>query len=394
MKNTDDNQVRDLFTLLDQTCGPINYTAVLPNVEEGQFSGIDTFVQDANSVSQAIHDEKEPGARIIFKHTNHVHAPGHISDTKALARPHIAAAHEKYWFNASSGLDKQDAVKDHVWWPFVSLAANRRSEGKESEKEALDSLDLLLLSRPDVLGAFGLLIDEECVVLYFAIGGFGFDNFSFRWGTFSLRTAMATMIYTLYHPWTNPSISLMDSFDFRKGPATYEITFSAAIAFNEDEPPTEDEDEPPTEVAEDGIPNGQHSIECPGFIVRAAHSTAGTRTHVFVFDTAHAVSECPRLSGRELRVIKSQLVKEKDGLKFEPDFFRLIHGSQRAPGVIPMTCYEYRPRVFPDGRRKRHVLLAMEVEGRKFSQIMKPRDILLASYNTLESKKHFLSAHA
>ena len=87
---------------------------------------------------------------------------GHVMDTKC--RPDIMAALQCHWKNGT------------VCWPLIQLAGEVGSKGKHpgnQSKQAISYLHYLLLARPDLDIAKGLLTDDNKVSFFFGIGGEG-----------------------------------------------------------------------------------------------------------------------------------------------------------------------------------------------------------------------------
>ncbi|KAJ8520785.1 hypothetical protein ONZ45_g2418 [Pleurotus djamor] len=359
------------------------------------FTKLATFLSDANSLSEAIHQEDDGEFaivvmlrirlisrvedRIIFRRTR---TGGGMEPTRvmdATSKPEITAAPRKYWIKGMLSNGESNAAEEtqyHVPWPCMSLAVKVVSQTDPEEQQSQAYPDLLLSSRPDLQATFGLLLTEKHALFLFGIGGFRFDKFLFRWGRPGIQKAMAAMIYALYHPdkLQRPFIKLA-SYDRDSGTCYYNITFQKAVLWKDAQT-----------VAGDG--HGEHEIKCTNFICKAGRSTPSSRCHVFVFQSPNDNNAPPRIHDRPIRVIKSQLVRHSEG-QYEPEFLQKVHNPEITPGVVRMTCYAYQPVTvkFPDGdETKRHVLLGLEQEGQSFLRIQTPQVMLLNAYNLLESK--------
>ena len=87
---------------------------------------------------------------------------GHVTDTKC--RPDIMAALQCHWKNGA------------MRWPLIQLAGEVGSKGKgpgNQSKQVISYLHYLLLARPDLDIAQGLLINDNKVSFFFEIGGEG-----------------------------------------------------------------------------------------------------------------------------------------------------------------------------------------------------------------------------
>ena len=106
-----------------------------------------------------------------FKPTGHVYPRGHVTDTEC--RPDITAAFETDWTKDNTTL-----------WPCIRLAGERASKGKSrdtQEKQAISYLHYLLLARPDLHVAHGLLTREDTITFLGGIGGYGVRSFEIPW---------------------------------------------------------------------------------------------------------------------------------------------------------------------------------------------------------------------
>ena len=166
----------EFFKFLD-----IKLPKEIPNVDEKRINK-DYLVTFANEVAKSIKDKREhylflswllcqhmiftldfpKRDTLVFNITENKRPPGHITDT--MYRPNFMAALQPHWKN------------DVVPWPFVRLAGETTSGGKthETQKEqAISYLHYLLLARPDLYVAQGLLSSDKNVVFLFGIGGEG-----------------------------------------------------------------------------------------------------------------------------------------------------------------------------------------------------------------------------
>ncbi|KAJ8515929.1 hypothetical protein ONZ45_g6726 [Pleurotus djamor] len=299
---------------------------------------------------------------LLFKHTEKSPQPGHVTDTKSA--PDITVAPEVYWFDdRTSNKGDTPEKKLNVPWPVMSLVGEKASSIGDhglvpQMQHAASYLDLLLLARPDLRGAFGLFISSDLITILFGIGGAGTLEFSFRWSSPCLPKAMVAMVYRLYHPdtWKDPSITRFYNSQTRS--CTYSITFSRCLRSDGSE----------------GLPRDAQ-VECEDFTLKSAQSSFGTRGHVFV----HGAS-IPTFDGKPIRVVKSQLVRKRPG-GYEPDILRRIHMPDVTLGVVRMACYQYHDS--PVSKRC-HVLIGLEQEGLSFMHIQTPQDLLIVLYNILE----------
>jgi hypothetical protein len=105
-----------------------------------------------------------------FKDTGNKSPPGHVTDTNC--KPDITASLENDW--------KHGVVP----WPFIRLAGVTASAGTNRgghKSQAISCLHYLLLTRPDLYVAQGLLSSDNTVIFYFGIGGEGIWQFEVEW---------------------------------------------------------------------------------------------------------------------------------------------------------------------------------------------------------------------
>ncbi|KAJ2919048.1 hypothetical protein MD484_g1312, partial [Candolleomyces efflorescens] len=372
-----------------------------PPVGLPRFFSLESFNDDANTTSVLVRNANS-GAEfhdlIEFKKTPHTTQPFHVTDPPA--RPDFVAARKSYWFDGST----QDGPADlnHVPWPCISLAGEDSSKDEQvpqQERLAISYLDLLLRSRSDLRGAFGLRVDKSRVLLLFGIGGAFVIEFQFRWASEFLPEAMAAMIYRLYSPgkWADPTIHMVHVRE--KHTCKYNITFNELKTLDDSDGPTDADEEDASRGK--GIINsegrqtgdgtgadkwtkakGKRSRTFENFVCRYASLSFGTRTHVFVYA---GPEPAPKVDGRTLRVIKNQLVQ--DNARFdEIDILRAVHQPTSAPGVVRLTCYEISQNLHPFVRRKQ-VRSGLEQRGIPFMSIKTTREMLMAAYDALEATR-------
>jgi len=115
---------------------------------------------------------------------------GHVTDTQC--EPDFTAAFDKHWGDENTTL-----------WPCIRLAGEAASAGKSKEqqkKQAISYLHYLLLARPDLYVAQGLLISNEGVTFLLGIGGKGIRRFSAAWTHPRSYKLMYAFVFRLYDP--------------------------------------------------------------------------------------------------------------------------------------------------------------------------------------------------
>ena len=126
---------------------------------------------------------------LVFDVTENKRSPGHVTDP--MCRPDFMAALQPHWKNGV------------VPWPFARLAGETASGGKfhETQKEqAISYLHYLLLARPDLYVAQGLLSSDKSVVFLFGIGGEVIRELEVEWVDEDLNKLLYAFIYRLYEP--------------------------------------------------------------------------------------------------------------------------------------------------------------------------------------------------
>lgn len=129
------------------------------------------------------------GPFLVFKSTGNKAQRGHVTDTEC--RPDFTAAFEEHW-----------GVDNTTLWPCIRLAGEQASKGKsraQQKKQAITYLHYLLLARPDLYVAQGLLTSIKGIMFLFGIGGNGIRQFSATWDD-NLYKLMYAFIYRLYEP--------------------------------------------------------------------------------------------------------------------------------------------------------------------------------------------------
>jgi hypothetical protein len=228
---------------------------------------------------------------LVFRDTGNQPLVGHVTDSKC--KPDITAAFDNHWQG------------DVTLWPCVRLAGEKASSGKSKEdqkKQAISYLHYLLLARPDLHVAQGMLISDEQVLFLLGIGGNGICSLPVLWDQKTLSNLMYAFIYRLYIPahFADPSY-LNVKLDVPKNSVEYTLHIA---------PPQTD------------------LIDCPGFFPLFASSPFGIRTHVL----ANPLSNV-RVNNWDLIVIKDQLCR-LDTRFDEQSILNDIHRPVKVPGVV------------------------------------------------------------
>ena len=272
---------------------------------------------------------------LVFRDTGNKSPSGHVTDT--MCKPDITAAFEKNWKNGV------------VPWPFIRLAGETASTGKthdEQRVQAISYLHYLLLARPDLYVAQGLLSSDKRVTFLFGIGGEGIRQFDVERKDKDFNKLLYAFISRLYDPgnFADPSYVKTEFDD--KTTATYTINI---------------------------IDRGG-TRECPGFYSIYARNPFATRTHVLSNPNFHG--------GNDFTVLKDQLCR--DGRRFaELEILdKYVHKPERVPGVV-VAAYGEKIRHPLSEERIKH-RLGLGESGSPFMSIPTLSKVLETLFDVLE----------
>jgi hypothetical protein len=232
---------------------------------------------------------------LVFTDTGNKSPPGHVTDTKC--KPDITAAFENDW---------KDGV---VHWPFIRLAGETASAGRnrdEQKSQAISYLHYLLLARPDLYVAQGLLSSDKTVIFYFGIGGEGIWQFEVEWKDPEFNKLLYAFIYRLYEPRDFADSSYIKTeFDEETiAKYTINITYQGSTR------------------------------ECPGFYSIYARNPFATRTHVLSHPNY-------TVDGDNLTILKDQFCRVKRRFEELTILNEYVHKPKRVPGVVVATYGEH-----------------------------------------------------
>jgi len=179
-------------------------------------------------------------------------------------------------------------------------------------------LHYLLLARPDLHIAQGLLTTETDVTFLFGIGGLGIRSYTVPWEKVSFKL-IHSFIYRLYDPgyFADPSFIKMEP-----NLESYLVTYTVQITAN-----------------------GQ-DIFCPGFYPVYGSSPFGTRTQVLSNPDSQV-----NINGEPLTVLKDQLCRV--GTRFDEfTILRQIHHPEKVPGVVEAVYHDVIEVPHCDFRKK------------------------------------------
>ena len=225
----------------------------------------------------------------MFRDTGDKPPAGHVTDT--MCRPDITAAFEGDW-----------KKQGRVHWPFIRLAGETASAGenRDNQKEkAISYLHFLLLARPDLYVAQGLLTSNAGVTFLFGIGGAGVREFEVKWAHEDFYKLLYAFIYRLYEPgdFADPSYIKTEFDEVTTAKYTIMISYEGGTK------------------------------ECPGFYPIYARNPFATRTHVlsnpgFTFE------------GADLSILKDQFCRVGRRFREYEILTDHIHKQAVVPGVV------------------------------------------------------------
>lgn len=239
----------------------------------------------------------------MFKSTDHKVPLGHVTDTEC--KPDVTAAFDIHW-----------QVKATTLWPCIRLAGEVASAGKSKEdqmNQAISYLHYLLLARPDLHVAQGLLVSKTRITFLFGIGGSGIHRLSINWTDPKLYKLIFSFFYRLYDPGHFRDASYVEMVPhFQKNFVEYTIRISIS---------TEDD--------------GVKDLDCPGFSLIHSTSPFGTRTHIL----SNPLSDV-RFNGKVLTVVKDQLSRPDSRFDEYTILTGHVHSPEKVPGVVEAVCHQ------------------------------------------------------
>jgi hypothetical protein len=289
----------------------------------------------------------------VFKTTGSQCHGSHITATDC--KPDYTAAFMNNWGSNNTTL-----------WPCVQLIGEKASQGKnhnDQERQAMTYLHNLLLARPDLHIAQGLITSKSDITFLLGIGGTGICTLSVGWHNKELHKLMYAFIYRLYDPghFADPSYVQMVP-NLQENIVTYNVQI--------------------TGVARD-------PITITDLRPIYASNPFGTRTHILINPNSKV-----NINGRPLTVVKDQLCRV--GTRFyEQSILTQVHSPEKVPGVVEPVYHE----VIKISRnlcksREKHRLGLRQV-GKPFMTIPTVAQVLEIVFDILEgsvSPIHILNA--
>ena len=230
--------------------------------------------------------DSRKGPTLMFQET--INKSGHVTDT--MCRPDITAAFEGHWKNGV------------VPWPFIRLAGESASKGKpplDQLRQVISYLHYLLLARPDLYIAQGLLSDDGKVTFLFGIGGEGIRQFVVEWKDPDLNNLLYAFIYRLYEPGDFADSSYTETKWDEETTARYTIRIT--------------------------YPEG--TKECRDFYHIYARNPFAARTHVLSNPNF-------KVEGNDLTIFKDQFCHVKRRFKEITILDEHVHKPERVSGVV------------------------------------------------------------
>ena len=317
-----------------------------------------TFITLANTVAKFIKDTREHHCfctwlsyrhviftldfpepehdTLVFRNTGNKRPPGHVTGTNC--RPDITAALQSHW------------KKGLVPWPFIRLAGEKASEGKtyeEQKVQAISYLHYLLLARPDLYVAQGLLSSDKELIFLFGIGGEGIRQFDVEWEDKDLNKLLYAFIYRLYEP-----RDFVDS-SYIKAEFDEETTAKYTIS----------------------ITYQGSTKECGGFYSIYARNPFATRTHVLSNPNF-------KVEDNNLTVLKDQFCRVKRRFEELTILNEYVHKPKRVPGVVVAVYGEQIELPLSEERCKHR--LGLGESGSPFTSIPTLSKVLETLFDVLE----------
>ncbi len=287
----------------------------------------------------------------MFRDTGDKRQPGHVTDTQC--KPDITAAFEGHWKNG-----RKDGL---VHWPFIRLAGETASAGKKHEdqkKQAISYLHYLLLARPDLFVAQGVLASDAGVTFLFGIGGEGIREFEVEWAHKDLYKLLYAFIYRLYEPGDFADETYIKTEFDEKLTAKYTIKITY---------PGRTQEYP------------ERTQDCPGFRSIYARNPFATRTHVLSNPDF-------KLEGNDLTILKDQFCRVGRRFKELDILTEHIHKQRQVPGVVVAAYGEtiIPPRPLPGPEQRYKYRLGLGESGLPFTSIPTLYKVLETLFDVLE----------
>ncbi len=273
---------------------------------------------------------------LVFQDTGYKPPPGHVTDT--MCKPDITAAFKGHWKNGI------------VPWPFIRLAGETASAGKshlDQQEQAFSYLHYLLLARPDLYVAQGLLSSDKKFTFLFGIGGEGIREFDVEWNDRDFNKLLYAFIYRLYEPGNFADLSYIKTEFDEKTTARYTIKIAHRGGMK----------------------------ECRGFYPIYARNPFATRTHVLSNPNF-------KVEGNDLTVLKDQFCRVGRRFKELTILNEYVHKPEGVPGVV-VAAYGEQTKLPLSEERCKH-RLGLGESGSPFTSIPTLSKVLETLFDVLE----------
>ena len=272
---------------------------------------------------------------LVFQDTGNKSPPGHVTDT--MCKPDITAAFKGHWKNGV------------VPWPFIQFTGETASAGKSHDDQkiqAISYLHYLLLARPDLYVAQGLLSSSDKATFLFGIGGEGIREFDVGWKDRKFNKLLYAFIYRLYEPGDFADSSYIKTEFDEETTARYTMS----IAY-------------------------RGTKECRGFYSIYARNPFATRTHVLSNPTF-------KVEGNDLTVLKDQFCRVKRRFEELTIINEYVHKPEGVPGVV-VAAYGEQTKLPLSEERCKH-RLGLGESGSPFTSIPTLSKVLETLFDVLE----------
>jgi hypothetical protein len=273
----------------------------------------------------------------MFKDTETKAPRGHVTDT--MCRPDITAAFRRDW--------NEDGV---VHWPFIRLVGEKASKGKSldyQKSQAVSYLHYLLLARPELYVAQGLLTSDNSVTFYVGIGGEGIWQLDVDWKDPEFKNFLYAFIYRLY----KPRNFVDESYKKIKRDEETVAKYTISIAYQ------------------------GRTIACDGFYSIYAKNPFATRTHVLSNPDF-------KVEGNKLTILKNQFCRIQRRFEELTILNEYVHKPEAVPGVVVAAYGECLDYPWSEDRCKHR--LGLIESGSPFASIPTLSKVLETLFDVLE----------
>lgn len=270
--------------------------------------------------------------------------------TKTACRPDVIAA----FVDGDKPIGWQHI--NQVWgWPFIQLVAEVASRGSTintQRRQAASYVYYMILARPDLYVAHGLLIDKSGVTFFVGITGVGICDVQLNYTDAKLYSTLFALIKHIYDPGHFKDNRCEVTFNTNAQKFEYTLSFE--------------------------LTPGNAPTKCGGF--QAMYASNPFETTTYVFATTGGDTKPTMVGNQRLRIVKDQYCRKT---RFnEPEILKHI---QNTPGVVTLVHdEEWETPVHSEHRIKRR--LGLSQNGDPFMDIRTVRTMLEVAYDVLEGQ--------